>query len=119
MGTSALKTLSFFITGSILPTVIEILLVLGIFIYLFPPIFSIVFGIFVVIYTVYTIVVTNRRQVLLLETNKLEYAGSEKSVDALMNYETVKYFTSENFESKRYDSALGKWSDMAIKSTKK
>jgi ABC-type transport system involved in Fe-S cluster assembly fused permease/ATPase subunit len=36
-----------------------------------------------------------------------------------MNYETVKYFTSEEFEYKRYSSSLEKWSDIAIKSVKK
>jgi ABC-type transport system involved in Fe-S cluster assembly fused permease/ATPase subunit len=63
--------------------------------------------------------VTNRRQELLLETNARDDEGSEKSVDALMNYETVKYFTSEKFEYDRYLSSLEKWSDVAIKSVKK
>ncbi|MCH8010774.1 MAG: ABC transporter ATP-binding protein/permease [Candidatus Marinimicrobia bacterium] len=118
-GTSAISSLSFFLTGSILPTLIEIVLVLGIFITLFPPIFGLVFGIFVVIYVAFTVIVTNRRQKLLLETNKRDDRGSEQSIDALMNYETVKYFTNEEFEFKRYESTLKRWADMAIVSTKK
>lgn len=118
-GTSALSTLSFFFTGNILPTIIEIILIIGIFITFFPPIFSIVFGIFVIIYVAFTIIVTNRRQKLLLEANKRDDRGSEKSIDALMNYETVKYFTNEKFEFKRYASTLDKWADTAILSTKK
>ena len=118
-GTSALSTLSFFLTGNILPTIIEIILILGIFITFFPPIFSIVFGIFVVIYVTFTIIITNRRQKLLLETNRRDDRGSEQSIDALMNYETVKYFTNEEFESKRYESTLERWAETAIISTKK
>ncbi|MCH7756636.1 ABC transporter ATP-binding protein/permease [Patescibacteria group bacterium] len=118
-GASALGTLSFFLTGSILPTLIEIGLVLGIFVTFFPPIFGLVFGIFVVVYVVYTIIVTNRRQKLLLETNLRDDRGSEQSIDALMNYETVKYFMNEKFEYKRYESTLDKWADVAIISTKK
>ncbi len=118
-GTSALSTLSFFLTGSILPVLIEIGFVIGVFITLFPPIFSIVFAIFVVVYVAFTIIVTNRRQELLLETNKRDDRGSEQSIDALMNYETVKYFTNEKFEFKRYESTLEKWSDIAITSIKK
>ncbi len=118
-GTGALSSLSFFLTGNILPTVIEIGLVIAIFIKFFPPIFAAVFGVFVLVYVTFTVVVTNRRQKLLLETNKRDDKGSEQSIDALMNYETVKYFTNEDFESKRYQSTLEKWADTAIVSNKK
>ncbi len=118
-GTSALSTLSFFLTGNILPTIIEIILIIGIFITFFPPIFSIVFGIFVIVYVTFTITMTNNRQKILLETNERDDRGSEQSIDALMNYETVKYFTNEKFELNRYASTLDKWADTAIISTKK
>ena len=118
-GTSAMGTLSFFITGSILPTIIEVILIAVIFINFFPPIFSLVFLAFVVIYVIFTIVLTERRQKLLLEANRRDDKGSEQSIDALINYETVKYFTNESYEAKRYDSALGMWADTEIISTKK
>jgi ATP-binding cassette subfamily B protein len=118
-GTGALSSLSFFLTGSILPTLIEIGLVVAIFITFFPPIFAVVFGAFVVVYVAFTIIITNRRQKLLLEANKRDDKGSEQSIDALMNYETVKYFTNEDFEYQRYQSTLARWADVAIISTKK
>lgn len=118
-GTGALSTLSFFLTNNILPTIIEITLVVFIFVQFFPPIFALVFLAFVVVYGVYTVIVTERRQKLLLEANQRDDKGSEKSIDALMNYETVKYFTSEQFEYERYDSTLEKWADVAIVSNKK
>lgn len=118
-GTDSLATLSFFFTGSILPTFIEIIFVIGVFIYLFPPIFSIVFLVFVVVYVAFTIIVTERRQKILLEENKRDDLGSKQSIDALINYETVKYFTNEQFETNRYSTTLEGWSDIAIDSTKK
>lgn len=118
-GTSSLSTLSFFFTGSIVPTLIEVVLIIGIFINFFPPIFGIVFFVFVVVYVTFTIIITERRQKLLLETNKRDDRGSEQSIDALINYETVKYFTNESFEAKRYESTLGRWADVAIVATKK
>ncbi|PJE64312.1 MAG: hypothetical protein COU90_02575 [Candidatus Ryanbacteria bacterium CG10_big_fil_rev_8_21_14_0_10_43_42] len=118
-GTNSLSSLSFFFTGNILPTIIEILFILGIFLFTFPISFSIVFAVFVAVYIVYTVRITDRRQVLLIEANKRDDAGSEKSVDALLNFETVKYFTNEEFEIRRYDTALGKWAEVAVESTKK
>jgi len=118
-GTSSLSTLSFFFTGSVLPTLIEVILIIGIFIKFFPPVFGLVFLVFVIVYVFYTIALTEKRQKLLLETNRRDDKGSKQSIDALINYETVKYFTNESFETKRYESTLGLWADLAIKSTKK
>lgn len=118
-GTRALSNFNFFFTGSIVPTLIEIVLIIFVFIRLFPPLFSVVFLVFVAAYVIYTIFITNRRQKILLETNKQDDRGSEQSVDALMNYETVKYFTNEKFEYNRYESTLGKWADIAVTSIKR
>jgi len=118
-GTTALNDLSFFITGRILPTIIEIALVIAVFVKLFPLSFTLVFVVFVVVYVIYTIVITDRRQELLLETNRRDDRGNEKSIDALINYETVKYFTNEQFEYNRFGSALNKWGQTAILSIKK
>ena len=118
-GTNSLSTLSFFFTGSIVPTLIEVVLIIGIFINFFPPIFGMVFFIFVVVYVAFTVIVTERRQKLLLETNKRDDKGGEQSVDALLNYETVKYFTNESFETNRYKSTLERWADIAVVATKK
>lgn len=118
-GTTALSNFNFFFAGSILPTLIEIALIIAVFIRLFPPLFSVVFLVFVVAYVIYTVYVTNRRQKILLETNKQDDRGSEQSVDALMNYETVKYFTNEKYEYSRYESTLGKWADIAVISIKR
>ena len=118
-GTSSLSTISFFFTGSILPTFIEILMIVVVFLTTFPISFSLVFLLFVIAYVAYTVVVAEKRQKLLLEANRRDDRGGEQSIDALTNFETVKYFTNEEYELKRYNETLGRWSDIAILSTKK
>ena len=38
--------------------------------------------------------------------NELDSTAHTKAIDALLNYETVKYFNNEGFEAKRYDESL-------------
>jgi ATP-binding cassette subfamily B protein len=117
-GTSALETIFMFMSFNIVPTIIQIIFVGVVFIVLFPISFVITFLIFVVVYVAYTVYVSNKRQSLLLETNKLDDKATGQSVDALLNYDTVKYFTNERYEYERYDEQLGAWSGMFIKSIK-
>jgi len=61
---------------------------------------------------------TNKRQKVLLDTNKKDDKVSSQSIDALLNYETVKYFTNEQYEYKRYDLTLKEWVELNIRSVK-
>jgi ATP-binding cassette subfamily B protein len=117
-GTSALETIFMFMSFNIVPTIIQIIFVGVIFIILFPLSFFLTFISFVVIYVAFTIYITERRQLLLLETNKLDDKASGQSIDALLNYDTVKYFTNEKYEYKRYDLQLAEWSNMFVRSIK-
>ncbi|EKE19782.1 MAG: hypothetical protein ACD_8C00106G0002 [uncultured bacterium] len=117
-GTTAIETIFMFLSFNIVPTIIQIIFVAIIFIALFPLSFVMTFLIFVVVYVWFTVRVTNNRQALLLETNKLDDKASGQSIDALLNYDTVKYFTNEKYEYKRYDSQLNNWSGLFVKSIK-
>ncbi|HBI34439.1 MAG TPA: hypothetical protein DEA43_01170 [Candidatus Moranbacteria bacterium] len=115
-GTNALETIFMFMSFNIVPTVIQIIFVSIVFVMLFPLSFFLTFLVFVIVYVAFTIYITERRQQLLLETNKLDDKATGQSIDALLNYDTVKYFTNEKYEYQRYDSQLGDWSGMFIKS---
>lgn len=117
-GTSAIETIFMFLSFNIVPTIIQIIFVAVIFIALFPISFVITFLVFVVVYVWFTVRVTNSRQALLLETNKLDDKATGQSIDALLNYDTVKYFTNEKYEYERYDSQLNNWSGSFVKSIK-
>jgi ATP-binding cassette subfamily B protein len=117
-GTNALETIFMFLSFNIIPTVIQIIFVGMVFVALFPISFLITFLIFVVVYVAFTVYVTEKRQALLLETNKLDDKATGQSIDALLNYDTVKYFTNERYEYQRYDEQLDAWSGMFVKSIK-
>lgn len=117
-GTNALETIFMFLSFNIVPTVIQIIFIAGIFVVLFPISFFFTFLIFVIVYVAFTVYVTERRQSLLLETNKLDDKAAGHATDALLNYDTVKYFTNEKYEYKKYDIHLSHWSKMFIKSIK-
>lgn len=117
-GVSALEQISWFLSFNIIPTIIEITLVVAIFMRLFPFSFTAVFLAFIVVYVAFTIWYTEQRQTILLETNKQDDKVSGISIDALMNYETVKYFANEKYEHQRLNASLDTWVDMGIRSTK-
>lgn len=117
-GSSGLENLFFSFTFNIIPTLVEIVFVVVIFLKLFPISFTIVFLLFVVVYVIFTIRFTNRRQKVLLETNRKDDKASSQSIDALLNYETVKYFTNEKFEYDRFNTSLKDWVKTSITSTK-
>ena len=117
-GSEGLEQFLFFVAGNVLPTFVELILITIIFIALFPLSFMATLFAFVSAYVWYTVFAVNRRQKILLSTNKLDDEASGKSIDALLNYDTVKYFANEKFEYTRYGNSLKKWVVSDIKSSK-
>src|SRR3546814_9622044 len=66
-------------------------------------------------YIAFTLLVTERRMVYRRSMNSLDSSANSKAIDALINYETVKYFGNEGYELDRYDRNLSKWVDSAVK----
>jgi len=114
-GTRAIGTLINFTIYSILPTLVEIGLVLALFLTSYPTIFAGVVVATLAAYIAFTIVVTNWRTVLRRHLNRLDAQTHTRAIDALLNYETVKYFNNEAWEAARYDRDLAQWQEMAIK----
>lgn len=117
-GTNALEQIVWYLNFNIIPTILEIILVVAIFIKLFPISFTVVFLSFILVYLVFTIGYTEYRQKMLLETNVQDDSVSGITIDALLNYETVKYFANEKYEHQRLGKALDSWVTMGIKSMK-
>lgn len=109
-GTRSINTLISFAMYSILPTLVEIALVMGILIARYAAPFAVITAVTLVLYIGFTILVTNWRTALRREANELDTAANARAIDSLLNYETVKYFNNEDWESRRYDDRLRAWS---------
>lgn len=115
-GTKSIDVMLYFLLFNIAPTVVELTAVL--------IIFQIKFGFglvaatmtMVAIYILFTRKVTDWRNALRAKMNDMDTRVIGRSVDALLNYETVKYFTAEQREADRYDKAMQDWAQAAVKS---
>lgn len=93
---------------SILPTFIEIALVLGYLALHYEKWFSLIVLVSLSAYMFFTVTVTNWRLQFRRRMNELESKASASAVDSLLNFETVKYFNNEDFEARRYDETLAR-----------
>ncbi len=115
-GTKSIDIMLYFLLFNIAPTLIELIAVL--------VIFQVKFGFglvaatvaMVAIYITFTRKVTDWRNALRAEMNDMDTRAIGRSVDALLNYETVKYFTAESREGERYNKAMQDWANAAVKS---
>ncbi|MBK8760124.1 MAG: ABC transporter ATP-binding protein/permease [Sulfuritalea sp.] len=115
-GTRSIGSLISYTLYSILPTLVEITLVIGILAARYAWDFTLITTTTLTIYVVFTILVTNWRTVLRREVNELDSAANVRAVDSLINFETVKYFNNERWEHDRYDEQMQKWEAAQIRS---
>ena len=101
---------------SILPTLIEMTLVLAILAVTFDAGFAAITAVALVCYITFTVKVTEWRTQFRRAANVQDSAAHTKAVDALLNYETVKYFNNEEFEAQRYDENLQELRRVRLKS---
>ncbi|MES2076387.1 MAG: ABC transporter ATP-binding protein/permease [Pseudomonadota bacterium] len=115
-GTRGVSSLISFTLFNILPTLVEITLVLGYLVSHYDIWFSIITFCALVLYIAFTITVTDWRTHFRRTMNDLDSKASTKAIDSLINYETVKYFGNEDYEAKRYDEGLRRYETAAVKS---
>ena len=115
-GTRAVHALISYSLYSIVPTLIEVGLVLGLLAWQFDAAFALITGVALAVYIAYTITVTEWRTQFRRQLNELDSATHTQAIDSLLNYETVKYFGQEDFEARRYDGALERLRRAQLKS---
>ncbi len=113
-GTRAVSSLVSFTLYSILPTLVEMGLVIGILVVRYDWWFAAVALGALVLYISFTIVVTEWRTGLRRTMNEQDSRANQRAVDALLNYETVKIFGNEAWEARRYDANLERWMNAAV-----
>ncbi|NHQ84384.1 ABC transporter ATP-binding protein/permease [Chromobacterium vaccinii] len=114
-GTKGIGFLLNFTVFNILPTLLEIGMVSVILLHRYSWEFAVVTLGTIGLYIAFTLLVTEWRTVYRRTMNDLDSKANSKAIDALLNYETVKYFNNEEYESKRYDRNLEAWEASAIK----
>src|SRR5450759_835795 len=115
-GVRGIESLISYSLYSIVPTLIEVTLVLSILAVKFDVWFAWITLAALAVYIGYSITVTEWRTKFRREANEFDSAAHTKAVDSLLNYETVKYFNNEAFEARRYDHNLESYRRAAVKS---
>jgi ABC-type transport system involved in Fe-S cluster assembly fused permease/ATPase subunit len=115
-GTRGIASLVSYTLYSILPTLVEITLVIGYLALNYDVWFSVITAAALITYIVFTVVVTEWRTHFRRTMNDLDSKANVKAIDSLINYETVKYFGNEDYEARRYDQGLQHYESAAVKS---
>ena len=115
-GTAGIENVLRLAVFNIVPTLLEVVLVVGILWHLFDWRFAMVTLVTVVLYIGFTFAFTNWRVRFRRAMNETDGDAQTKAVDSLLNFETVKYFGNEAHEAKRFDDARARYERAAVKS---
>ena len=115
-GTRGVQSLISYSLYSIVPTLVEVGLVLTLLAVKFDAMFALITVAALAVYIVFTVTVTEWRTKFRKQMNELDSSSHSRAIDSLLNYETVKYFNNEGFEAKRYDESLAKLRRARLKS---
>ena len=117
-GGSAISDLLDWTLYTIIPTLLEVILVTSVLVYLYDIYFALITLVVLIAYVAWTIAVTEWRTKFYRASVEADTAASASAVDSLLNYETVKYFNNEEHEAQRYDVSLRRMEEANVKSYK-
>ncbi|HEX2669203.1 MAG TPA: ABC transporter ATP-binding protein/permease [Gammaproteobacteria bacterium] len=100
---------------NVLPTIIQVALVVVVFLWNFSGWYAVIILTAVALYVLFSIAVTEWRTRHVRLMNELDSKANTRAIDSLLNYETVKYFGNEEFEAQCYDADLAKWEHEALR----
>ncbi len=114
-GTRGIATLMSYMLFSILPTLLEIGMVTVLLFVKYDRWFALITLSALSVYIGLTVSITEWRTSHRRTMNEMDSKANSKAIDSLLNYETVKYFSNEEYEAKRYDSNLQRFESAAVK----
>jgi len=114
-GTTAIDSLLSFSLFNVFPTILMLILSALVIWRRFDGLYAIATVLTVGTYIAFTIKVSNWRIVIRRQMNDSDSSANTKAIDSLLNHETVKYFTNEEHEARRYDVALARYEKAAVK----
>jgi len=116
-GVKGVEFLLRFMLFSIGPLMLELAMVAAIFGIAFGASYLLVVGVTIAAYVWFTFSVTEWRVKIRRKMNEEDTAANQKAIDSLLNFETVKYFSAEERETKRYDTSMQGYERMAVKTS--
>lgn len=108
-GVNGISFLMRFMIFNIVPTFVEIGMIMVLLFWNYSIWYALIVLISVVAYVGFSVIATEWRTETIRQMNSAESKSSTRSVDSLLNFETVKYFNNEAFEAERYDENLADW----------
>lgn len=103
---------------NVMPTLVEIGLVLAVLLFNYDVWFSLIILTTFLFYGLFTIVATEWRMVHRRAMNKMDSKANTRAIDSLINFETVKYFANEDYEARRYNHSMRWWARAAVRNQK-
>jgi ATP-binding cassette subfamily B protein len=114
-GRNGIETIVRMVILQAAPTAVELALIVVVLLYQFDWRYVLVIVVTVALYMGFTYVATEWRINIRRKMNESDSEANTKAIDSLLNYETVKYFTAEEREAKRYDRSMVRYEDASIK----
>jgi len=114
-GRNAIETIVRMVLLQLAPTIVELALIVAVLLYHFDWRYVAAIGVTVALYMWFTYLATEWRINIRREMNTSDTDANAKAIDSLLNYETVKYFSAEAREGKRYDRAMARYEEASVK----
>jgi ABC-type transport system involved in Fe-S cluster assembly fused permease/ATPase subunit len=114
-GRNAIETIVRMVLLQLAPTVVELVLVVAVLLLHFDWRYVVIVGLTVVLFMWFTYVATEWRIGIRRKMNESDSDANAKAIDSLLNYETVKYFSAEEREAKRYDRSMARYEEASVK----
>jgi ATP-binding cassette subfamily B protein len=115
-GRNAIETIVRMVILQLIPTIVELTLIVGVLLYQFDWRYVTLILVTVVFYMWFTYVATEWRISIRRSMNDSDTDANVKAIDSLLNYETVKYFAAEAREAQRYDRAMERYEKASVNS---
>jgi ABC-type transport system involved in Fe-S cluster assembly fused permease/ATPase subunit len=98
-----------------IPTAVELAMIAGLVAWYFGWIYVAVVFVTVVFYVWFTFIASEKRLTIRRDMNESDTEAHSKSVDSLLNFETVKYFGNEELEARRFDASMARYEKAAVR----
>lgn len=115
-GSRSISSLITYTLYSVVPTLVEIALVLGILLVKYDIGFVFITTLSLAVYIAFTVRISDWRIGIRRRVNETDTAANSAAIDSLLNYETVKYFNNEAYEAGRYGEHMRNWEEAATQS---